>query len=423
MSGARRSALVIGAALLLGLSVYHFAFSAWNSVARGIVDFPIFVRHAEHFLESGELYAHADNLPAYAPGTVVYKFPPTYAMFLLPLVRHGIPELLYYYHWAFLLALYIGAAALAIQTLRPARPGPFVFGALLLALNLEPFFEALWRQQLETPVLLLLTLCLWALLARRDAVAGSVVGLAAMLKVYPAFLLLYFAVRRRWKVIAACLGAALLIQAVSLAVIGLHENQVYFFRILPTMLGETSKVATENLALGRYLQELSGVGPMAAKRISQGVVLALLAAFFYATHRGRRGAAGGERRALEYSLFLALMLLWMPNSWISYQTLLLPLYLVLLREALEAERRRAALLLPLLAGYACLLFYAPCAGPEMPWPCAETPRFLGLLQLPRGFHDFMVHLRLLGTLLPVAAGFGLLFAARRRALPADRGGA
>jgi hypothetical protein len=251
------------------------------------------------------------------------------------------------------------------------------------------------------------------LLARRDILGGLPIGLGAMLKVYPAFLLLYFVVRRRWKLIAAILGSAILLQAASLLVIGLQENQAYFFRILPTMLGETSKVATQNLALGRYLQELFGLAPFAAKRVAQGLVLILLGLFFYATSRGRRNGPDRDRTALEFSLFLALILLWMPNSWISYQLLLLPLYLTLLRAALDARRGRAALLVPLLAGYACLLFYMPCAGLEKTWPCAETPRFLGLLQLPRGFHDFMVELRVLGTLLPAALGFGLLFIRRR----------
>jgi hypothetical protein len=408
---------MLGAVVLLGLSAYHFAFSSWNSIARGIVDFPIFARHAEHFLETGRLYLHADTPAAYAPGTVVYKFPPTYAIFLLPFVRGGIPEMLYYWHWGFLVALYLGAVALALRALRPARAGPFLFGAALMALNLEPFFETLWRQQLEMILLALVTLCLWALLARRDIVAGATVGLGAMLKVYPAFLLLYFAVRRRWKLIAACMGAALLLQALSLLVIGLHENQVYFFRILPAMLGETSKVQPENVALGRYLQEFGGLAPVAAKRVAQAIVLALLAAFFHATRGGATRASDRERAALEFALFLALTLLWLPNAWVSYQLLLLPLYLVLLREALAPRRGRAALLVPLLAGYGCLLFYAPCAGPEMGWPCSETPRFLGLLRLPRELHDFMVQLRLLGTLLPVATAFGLLYAQRRDDAP------
>jgi hypothetical protein len=412
MSGARRTALILGASLLLGLSSYHFAFSSWNSVSRGIVDFPIFTRHAEHFLETGELYVHADNLAAYAPGTAVYKFPPTYVMFLLPLVHDGIPEMLYYYHWAFLLAVYLGAVALALRVLRPSRSGLFLLWGALMALNLEPFFETLWRQQLEIPLLLLFVVCLWALLTKRDLPGGVAVGLGAMLKVYPAFVLLYLAARRRWKLIAVCLGAALLLQGASLVVIGLPPNQVYFSRILPEMLSETSKVIGHNLAAGRYLQEWFGFEPMAAKRIGQGLALGLLALFFWAAHH-RRGDGRRERQlALEYSLFLALMLVWMPNSWFNYQLLLLPLYLVLLREALEPRRGRAWLLAALAAGYGSLLFYAPCAGPEMPWPCAETPRFLGLFRFPRALQDFMVQLRLLGTLLPLGAGFALLLAGR-----------
>jgi hypothetical protein len=202
------------------------------------------------------------------------------------------------------------------------------------------------------------------------------------------------------------------IQAASLMVIGLQENQVYFFRILPTMLAETSKVAPENLATGRYLQEFFGLAPLAAKRIGQAFALLLFGVLFYAGRGTGRHAGGRGRLALEYSLFLALILIWLPNSWVSYQLLLLPLYLALLREALEPENPRWGLLALLVAGYACLLFYMPCADPVKPWPCAETPLLLGLVRLPRGLHDFLVLFRPLGTLLPVAAGFWRLFATR-----------
>jgi hypothetical protein len=407
------------AAVLLGLSLYHFVYSCDAAIARGVVDFPIFLRHAEHFLQTGTLYVYADDLTAYQPASPVYKFPPLYAALLLPLVRNGIHDSVYYYHWGLQILLYLVAAGLAAQILRGSRPSLFFVAAGLLAWNFEPFFETLWRLQIETPLLLLLAVALWGLRRGRDGVAGVALGVAVMLKIYPAFLLAYLVVRRRWRAIAFCAATMVLVQLLMLAIFGLHENQVFFTRILPTMLGEGPVVDAENLGMGRYFQQWFALGPAAAKRLGQVVTLLLLGSALCAVERNRRAGVGREATGTELSLFIALMVFSLPNSWVNYQLLLLIPYLALLSGSIEVGAPRGYRLGALGAvGAFLLLFYAPCADPAtVSWPCAETPRFLGLLALPRGFHDAMVSLRVLGSLLPVLGLLALLlrvpFLARR----------
>jgi hypothetical protein len=41
----------------------------------------------------------------------------------------------------------------------------------------------------------------------------------------------------------------------------------------------------------------------------------------------------------------------------------------------------------------------PCADISQPFPCAQTPLFLGLIEFPRPFHDGMVALRIFSNLL------------------------
>lgn len=405
----QRLILVILLALLLGLSLYHFAFSARAAIAHGVVDFPIFLRHAQNFLETGTLYYHADDLRAYAPSSPVYKFPPLYAVFLLPLVRDGIRDSVYWYHWGLQLLIYAAALGLGVHALRGRAPARFAVAALLLALNFEPFFETLWRLQIETPLLLLLAIVLWGLLTRRDLIAGSALAFCAMLKIYPAFLLLYLLLRRRWKALAAFAVAAGLLQILTLAVIGIEQNRLFFFRLLPAMLGQAAQVSTENVGLGRYVYGLLPPGAPVARWLSLILTLALLGVSSWAVlRRGARQPRGGETVALGLSLFIALMLLIMANSWTNYQLLLLLPYLVLLAQALRPEGSNAALLAGLAFGALFLLFYAPCAEPSVGWPCAQTPYFLGLFRLPRPFHDFMVRFRIVGTLVPWALSLLLL---------------
>jgi hypothetical protein len=241
-----------------------------------------------------------------------------------------------------------------------------------------------------------------------------VLGVAAMLKIYPGFLLLYFLVRRRLDVVGwAVLGTAL-VTAPTVVVFGVEQNRLYFFEILPFLSGEPALAGnTGNVSLARHLQELAGLGPTLAGSLQICFGLALLAVSALVVHRADRPRQDREGDTLGLCLFIALMLTAMPNSWTNYQLLLLPVLLVLLRGARRLPwRRRGPLSAALLVAYVPLTFYQPCAAPTVTWPCAQTPYYLGLFQLPRGFHDLMVDLRALSS--PVLWGCMLALILWRR---------
>jgi hypothetical protein len=407
------------AALLLALSLFHFVHGVYGAGRYGFVDFPIFLAQAREFLLDGELYVDAADPENYAPAAAVYKFPPLYAMLLLPLVRDGIEDGVYWGHWALQILLYAGAVATLLGLYGRRAGAAFFIIALCLALNFEPFFETLWRLQIETPLLFLLTLALLLSLARRDAWSGVAVGLGAMLKLYPAFMLLHFAIRRRWVVLGWFAVTSGLVLVSALIVIGVEECSAYFFRILPLISREAPSTTSENLSFGRYLQQWGGAGPQLAKRAGQAIVLAMVVLSLVAVHRSRRDESDREHAAVCFALFVPLMLLALPNSWVNYQLLLLLPFVVLLHHCLTAERKPALLAVALVVSYLPTLFYWPCEQASVPWPCAQTPRFLGLWQLPRTLHDFMVDLRLLSTLILWVA---LLYVVTRRPGSA-RGGA
>jgi hypothetical protein len=383
------------ALLLVGSSCLHFARAAHESRAHGFVDFPIFFERVRAFALGGELYVDPEQPGAYAPAAPVYKFPPLYAMVLLPLARPGLEARVYLGHWALEIVLYAASVALLLVYLRRHAGSGLVLAGVLLALNFEPFFETLWRLQLETPLLLLLALAMMCEVERRAEWSGALLGVGFLLKLYPAFLLLYFALRRRIAALAGFAVAVALILLASWRVIGPVANETYFLRVLPLLLAENPEPSTENLGPARYLIATLGLEPPVAKRVAQALVLALVVVSALAVRRrftGRRGDRFAS--AVAFSLFVPLMLLAMPNSWVNYQLLLLlPLFVL----ACEVSRRGpGSAATALLAGlaYAPMLFYWPCADPaEVSWPCARTPLFLGLAELPRGFHEAMVALR------------------------------
>jgi hypothetical protein len=410
MSSGRRIAGLVGAGLLLALSVYHFGYSAYASQRYGIVDFSIFLQRTAIFVDSGELYVAPDHPGAYAPAAPVYKFPPTFAMLLLPFVRLA-PQTVYFSHWLLQIAFYLGCSALGLALLETSNRRLFALAGAMVALNFEPFFETLWRLQLETVILLLLTICLLCTVRRRERCAGVMLGIAAMLKIYPAFLLVYFLARRRWIVVLWTLATATLIQLAGLIVIGPEQNRLFYFEVLPLLLREVPQLSSENIGLARYALALFDFEPTTAKRLAQAVMLMLLAVSVYAVELNRRRAHGAPA-AVELSLFLPLMLLAPPNSWVNYQLLLLLPIFVLLAQGVGPRPCWPVLLSTLVAAL-LMLFYRPCAEPTVGWPCARTPYFLGLQPLPRVLHDLGVDLRGLASLLVWGAACYLLLLPRR----------
>ena len=89
------------------------------------------------------LYPGAERAETWAPAAPVYKFPPLFAILIIPFTDLD-PPAVYLGHWWLHLVLYLAAGGLLLHTLLPARPTYLVVAAIVL-LNFEPFFETLWR--------------------------------------------------------------------------------------------------------------------------------------------------------------------------------------------------------------------------------------------------------------------------------------
>ncbi len=71
--------------------------------------------------------------------------------------------------------------------------------ALLLSLAFLPFYEAIFMGQPTIIVLLLVTLALLAILRNRELLSAVFIALAAVIKIFPAALLVHFLIRKQWK--------------------------------------------------------------------------------------------------------------------------------------------------------------------------------------------------------------------------------
>jgi hypothetical protein len=387
---ARSSKSARGLLLILAvLSLVRFGHEVNRIRAGGFVDFPIFWQQAERFLETGRIYPESDDLSQFRPRAEIYKFPPIYMTLLVPLATLGIGSSIFVWHWLAQILAYVATGWLCFLVARPARPRLFLLLLSILLLNFEPFFETLYGLQVETFLLLLVALCLLFAVRRLEAGAGLALSAAAMLKIYPFFLLSYFVARARWLTLLWVASGSVILLALSLVVIGPSENWVYFASILPFILGENPDAYSQNLGLGRYLQTVVGMTPESAKAWTRGLVLAPFLATALWVHR----AAGTPRcQALAFTLFLPLMLLALPNSWSNYQLFLLLPLSVLLAHVLESGPRVRLVLALAAPAYASLLF------------SENTPYLLSVIPIPEPLYSAILSAKVLGTLLIWVAG-------------------
>ena len=380
--------------LFLALSFVHFAAASWQSAQYGFVDLPIFVERTNDFSQGKALYPNANDSSAYEPAAAVYKFPPLFAVTLLPQVLAGLGQSIYPLHWAVHILLYLGALGLLVAALQrrfelSRSSALLVVGAV--GLNFVPFFETLWRLQLETPILFLVALALWAEGGARRWLSGAALGVAAMLKVYPLFLLGWFVLRRSVRGVVAASIALIATFALGWWVIGSEQNLVYYGEILPRMMQELPRIDPENIALAKPLHVLVGFELESAKRVAQLIALSVVALGFLLLH----GRPFSVRSSVDPFALLSVMicglLMFMPNAWTNYLELsLIPIIFVMARCLEEPAGVREWAAAAAAFAFVLMLFFTPCGDPSTGWPCAQTPRFLAVATLPRQLHDLAI---------------------------------
>ncbi len=322
----RGALLLLGAAALLHLaSMIDFAFT------RNGPDFWILFKGAREWARGGSLY----DLAAVQENHFghVFKVPPFYGMLFLPFVfGDGVQILLFH---RILNTALLALTALAWYRMAGLRLASALGVGTLILLNFRPFADTIAFGQIDLALLLILTLALWALRGERDLLAGALVALGTLFKIYPVLLLAFFVVKRQWRALAGFALGMLLCNGLALAVMGWEMHRIYLTEVVPRIGGTTSWV--ENQTFSGFLTRL--VAPPTEAAIFRERGLALLGTVL----SGLAGLLGcalalrpAERRssgyALQYGAFLLLMVLVVPAAWMHYETLLfVPFAALLLR--------------------------------------------------------------------------------------------
>jgi alpha-1,2-mannosyltransferase len=280
-------------------------------------------------------------------------YPPFWAFCFIPFAIFPFRAALLLFTAISMLALAIGVWAFFADQDPNIRRHLTVAG-LLITFSFFPVYDSLYMGQVNALLFLFLALVIY--FARRDRPwhAGFFIALAALIKIFPAVLILFFAAKRQFKPVVAALLSMFILVAASLPVCGLGLYINYVSKVVPGQTdggafyrnqgfsGFFARLLTDNA----YVHSLGNWPVLAHVLSTASGVLVLAAALWVAARRAGHYRVG----KLEFGLCLTATLLALPKSWEHYSVLLLFAYLAIFRILQDTrEVPRAATLLTFLS--------------------------------------------------------------------------
>lgn len=234
-----------------------------------IPDFFADYASARNVLASRALYSpHEQTLRFYfevsTPGVPTFRYnvhPPSSVLMALPLARLSFPAA--FTAWNLFSLFCIVASLWIIRRGLDAKVSAWsVFPVISLLLVYIPLWDQVRMGQLSGLLLLLLTGAWSALRSGRSILAGTLLALAASIKLFPGFLLLYLLFQKRWRAVAAGLAAMGFIAGLTVIGLGWDAYRSYITEILP--VAQWYRALWGNLSLVGFWSRLFESAPSVA---------------------------------------------------------------------------------------------------------------------------------------------------------------
>jgi alpha-1,2-mannosyltransferase len=365
----RRLFVLLGVIFVITGAV-NLSVHSWDLVVQQPVDFELNWIGAHRLVDREPLYDRAasqqDGFELIGPGRFDFSNGATYASYIgspatallyVPFVPldHDPAATSYRIVQVLLMAASIVIVSFALPS-RSRLPALLVgAGALLWG---YPFVESIGLGQVDGFVMLALALAIWASVRDRWRLVGAALGIAALLKVSPALLLVYLVLRGRRKVILPAVVSAASLLAIATAVGRPADTVKWVTDVLPEvsrgglLVNNQSIPAWTARLFGSNLHWLSLDADLGAWRFLAFLVMIAGVAAVYAV-RCRR-----EFVPLELGAVILVALLAGPITWDHYPTWAV-LTLVLMIDLRWWDGRRVgevAALLAVVAGGLALMW-------------------------------------------------------------------
>lgn len=276
---------------------------------------------------------------------LAYTHPPSDTFFDLRWTPFGFPDVKLIYSFVTPL-LYLTSLVLIVWTLKPmaARGLHWIFPVLLFALFL-PTRASLGLGQSDITIFFPMVVAFWAFSRDHDLVGGIALGVAILTKIAPAVFLVYWLWKREWRVLIYALATSILIILISLPFVGIDLWIRFVTQIFPALSTGTAYAQNQSLPglINRLMLEprfaaglQSAPNVPAIRAVSTAAELILVGLAMLVTG-GRRGSRNSLRFALEFSVWLIVLLIISPIAWDHYFTWLLLPITVLLSSLLNSQ--------------------------------------------------------------------------------------
>lgn len=251
----------------------------------------------------------------YGPGMHLVTFP----LLFLP----SLPDI--YRIWLFINYGFIAVGCWLLY--RIAFPGPTgpayvtMFGFLVL--NYYPLYEALIQRNIEIFELFLIVGAMTLYARRRDALAGGLVGFAAMTKFLPGIFVPYFVLKGRWRAAWTALVVIGIVAILTQVTLGWEYNRT----LVNLRAGGYSESPLNQSVSGPMLRVARWAGLQSyGIPLSRAIIVILVGVLCWVMFRFRE--VGNWK--IEWSLLVVAMIMLLPHNENHYLTFLLIPYAVLL---------------------------------------------------------------------------------------------
>jgi hypothetical protein len=337
-----------------------------------------------------------------------YQYPPTFLLLPKLLTATGGDFYQLRSYWFGLNALVLVAVLVALFLWIGGRQLSATWLALPALIASPIFIATMQMQNVHLLIILISIAALPAFAANRNALGGALLGFAAVGKLFPAMLVIFLLLQKRWRAVLWTGGWMIAYALLTLIVFGPKPYEAFFSYQMPRLAGgEAFSFAAENFAaltkntsvlgiahkLGK-LGVLSNPAPI-AKTLVWGYTVVLVAVLIVVGRRRFGWTAGpdtndpqnGHRRALACAWVAILVLAQLRSPFLpwSYGNLAVLMLLTLLFPIRRSEPRAILRAILIAIAWAMLAVTIPlAAGPPIPAPdiiftlCATVVTFIAV---------------------------------------------
>jgi hypothetical protein len=265
------------------------------------------------------------------PGVAGYRYPPVWAVAMLPLVLPFEIQTAVNIWRVLSLVVFFGGLAFLMRELQGRWLSPAAGFLLLLIGLLSPFYETFFVGPTKELFMVGLMAATFALVERkRPLLAGLTFAVAILHKIYPVLFVVYFVVRRDLRMLAYTAGWGIVLNVLPLPFTGVRDTFDFYFKILPFAGGSFShpeNAGFEVLLMARGWIDWfhHGVEALQPEQFSRPLALAwrlLVLTTFVALAlvlERRRRLDSSLGRFLLFGSWIAGTLAIIPVAWANYQ--------------------------------------------------------------------------------------------------------